>query len=891
MLLLLGAAVVLAIPVCVVILLIGQSNLKARVATLELALQGLGAASQPGPPLEEVAAVAEAPPAPRAEMAQAGPWAAPPPQESAPAPLPMQDQPLVLRAERFAALLAWLSGHWVYVVSAASLALAGVFFVQYGAERGLLPPGLRVLAAILFGGALIGAGDWLRRRRAADGATAFLPAVFAGAGVVSIFAGLIAARQLYGMIGPETAFAGLIATALLAVVLGWINGPLLAAVGLIGAAAAPFLVAGGSGPEAWLYGHYAAVALIGLGVDALRRWAWVSVLALVLGFGGGGLMLLGGAGAAGFAAMLTGLALMAVAVPVLRLVPEHPGPMVAGALLARGAGGWPVFPVRLAAGAAAAASLGLGLMGTRSAGEGMVVFAAITVLALALLLWAERAEGLADLAVLPAAVFLLRLVLEAAGDQPLFAAFAARAIGLGPLEAAAPVTLSLLIGMAALISAAAAWRALRPGAMAVAFGLGAVLVAPVAAALAELFWAPGAVLGRYPWALHVMALAAGAVGLAALFARRDGEDRRRAAHATLSALSLIALALFLLAEASALTLALAVLVLVAAALDRRFGLPEMGLFGQAGVAVLGYRLLADPGIFWALSAPLGQVILSFGGVIAALLAALWLLRPMGRRLTSGVLESAAAGFGAIFVNVLVTRWLVPEGGAGGLDSHYAMTLTALPWLVLMLMQLYRAQIGGALRRLRLGIAVLAGGLAAGGLAVAVFPLNPLLAWGPEDRSGLVRGPWLLDSLALAYLVPGLLLAAAAWRMPGLARVLRAGFGGVGAGLILLYAGLEIRHIWRGAWLGGGAVGQGELYTYTVALMALGGGLLYQAIATQSVRLRRVAMAVIGLTAAKVFLIDASGLTGLTRVFSFLALGLSLAGLAWLNRWAGQASRK
>lgn len=50
------------------------------------------------------------------------------------------------------------------------------------------------------------------------------------------------------------------------------------------------------------------------------------------------------------------------------------------------------------------------------------------------------------------------------------------------------------------------------------------------------------------------------------------------------------------------------------------------------------------------------------------------------------------------------------------------------------------------------------------------------------------------------------------------------------------------------------------------------------------------MAVIAVTVAKVFLIDASGLTGLTRVFSFLGLGLSLAGLAWLNRWAGQVSR-
>ena len=74
-------------------------------------------------------------------------------------------------------------------------------------------------------------------------------------------------------------------------------------------------------------------------------------------------------------------------------------------------------------------------------------------------------------------------------------------------------------------------------------------------------------------------------------------------------------------------------------------------------------------------------------------------------------------------------------------------------------------------------------------------------------------------------------------------------------------------------------------------MGLGAGLLYQAIVLRSALLRRIAMAVIAVTIAKVFLIDASGLTGLTRVFSFLGLGLSLAGLAWLNRWAGQVSDK
>ncbi len=85
--------------------------------------------------------------------------------------------------------------------------------------------------------------------------------------------------------------------------------------------------------------------------------------------------------------------------------------------------------------------------------------------------------------------------------------------------------------------------------------------------------------------------------------------------------------------------------------------------------------------------------------------------------------------------------------------------------------------------------------------------------------------------------------------------------------------------------------QYELYSYTIALMLIGAGLLYQSIARRSGTLRRIAMTVIAITVAKVFLLDAEGLTGLTRVFSFLGLGLALVGLAWVNRWADRLSGK
>jgi uncharacterized membrane protein len=222
-------------------------------------------------------------------------------------------------------------------------------------------------------------------------------------------------------------------------------------------------------------------------------------------------------------------------------------------------------------------------------------------------------------------------------------------------------------------------------------------------------------------------------------------------------------------------------------------------------------------------------------------------------------------------------------------SHWGLTLNALPWLVLALIQIYRIRLGGVLQRLRQGIALIAGLFAAIWLVMAVI-LNPMMFYAATTPGALVKGPLIVDSLLLAYAVPGGILLLSAWKILRAGK-LRLGFILAGFGLLALYIALEIRRFWHGDWLGAPIVLQGELYAYTVAMMLFGAGLFYQAMARRSGRLRRVAMAVIGMTIAKVFLLDASGLSGLTRVFSFLGLGLSLAGLAWLNRWAGEMGAK
>ncbi|MCB2116862.1 MAG: DUF2339 domain-containing protein, partial [Rhodobacteraceae bacterium] len=878
-----AAIAVLLIPVAVVILLVSVSRLKARVGALEAALKaqgrviaGLGAGhagaprtpepaplSTPVPPVE----VAEEEPEAAAEPAAiTGPWSAPLPE-----PAPVRAARESAGPSRAAALAAWLRINWVYAVSALSLALAGIFFVQYGIENGLLPPAARVGAAILFGLLLVGAGEYLRRRWG-DGegdATAFLPSTFSGAGIVSIFGGVVAARQLYGLIGPEMAFAGLIATAGLAILLGWFHGPFLAAVGLIGAAAAPFVIGGGSDAPYWLYAYFAVIAAVGLAVDTIRRWAWVSVLAVALGIFGGQMVFAGTGGAGWFALMLVALVFLAVCIPARSLVPDHAGAMMVEALRRKDRA-LPTFPTKLAAGTVAAATLLLPFLRTGTGAESLLVYLCLTALTLALTVWSGSARALSDLTVLPAAAFLVRLGLEGFDRGPLADEVAAAAIALRAPETPAPLTLTLLLGLAVLMTLGAAWASGGGARLKPFWAAGAALVAPLAALVLELFWAPGLVLGAYGWALHVIALAALMVGLALAFARADRGEMRRAAYATLSALSLIGLALFLVTTKGALTLALSALVTVAAALDRRFRLPEMGWFIQAGVIALSWRLVVDPGIDWAVNgAALWEAVASYGGATAAMIAGLRLLRGLDRRPALVFLESAGAAYAALFANVLLTRWLTGGSSGDWLFAHWALTLNALPWLILMLVQLYRLQLGGRLRWLRWGIAALAALIGFGGLALAAGPANPLfgLSYGDAAR---VWGPPLLDTLAVAYVLPGLLLLAALTRLGHLPQVLRWLLAAAGTALLALYAGLEIRRLWRGSDLSVPGVTQPELYSYTIALMAVGAGLLYQAIARRSGTLRRAAMAVIALTIAKVFLIDASGLSGLTRVFSFLA---------------------
>ena len=891
-LLAIGALILVGFPIAVIYLLFSNAGLKRRVAALEEQAAGL---ERPSPPDVATPAPVQSPwPAATQSPVVASdpdpvPQSAPEPEPEIAVPPAGPPKAVVMTAAKFQSLISWITENWFYAISALSLALAGIFLVIYGMEQGLLPPGVRIIAALAFGAALVGAGEYIRRRfgDGEDSSTAYLPSTFSGAGIVTLFGTVLAARLLYDFISPEIALIGMAAVGLVAIVLGWFYGPFLAAIGVIGALVAPFVVGGSSDDASLLIPYFAIIVIVGLAIDTLRRWAWVSVLSLVGGFAVGALLMTGPGGMMDIYLIVyfAVLVLAAIAIPVRRLVPDHGGTLISMALLARGKDtSWPEFPTRLAAGAVMAASLLIMLIALDGARFDLFWTAVVVLsgLVLALLIWARKAVAIVDLTVFPAAA----LTVVVADGRGLWNSL--REAALQP-EADMPWMASQIVTIGLILSIAAAWRSLQSRHARLFVALGAALMAPVLAITLEVFWQPATLIGTYSWAMHAMLIAAVMVVMAERFARLDGPKRRnRASFAALSALACVAFGMVILFTTSALTAAIAVTVVGAAWLDKRFNLPLMGIYILAGITAIGYRLIVDPGLPWARTAPLLEFLMSHGGAVVAFAVAYLLVTAAKRPRSQVLLESALLSSIGIFLGMVILRWIESVGGVDAPLSHWNAGVSGTIWLALGMAQLHRMQLGGPLRWVRLVFAIGFLGIAAIHFGLGVTLFSPLTGFSQS----LTIGPPLLNTLIPAYLLPAVLMAVGAVKLRGLPRYARYAFFAGSAGFAIFWLGLTIRHFWRGATgmeLPG--IDQPELYSYTVVLLLAGAGIFYQSLARQNALLRKVGLVVIGLAVAKVFFIDIRGLGGLTRVFAFLVLGLSLAGLAWLNRWAAARTEK
>lgn len=760
---------------------------------------------------------------------------------------------------------AHLQQHWMTWLGGACVALAGIFLVRYSMDRGWLGPLARIVAALATGGALLGVAEHLRRRQ--GGAQPALAAL-AGAGCITLYGALLAAMRLYDLIGPGVAFGAMAVVALGAMALALLHGPVLAAFGMLGAYLVPILVSTDSGDVriALIYALIISASALLLLRYVYRPWLWWGAVVGALGWW---FLSLGATGADGLRTLyLTAFAYLVAAAPTgdWRLRRDYPQPE----------GGY--HPLRALRGldpkardavltyALAALATGLSILANPNVAApwwlGLPFFA--------FTLWLARHRDAGF--VLPWGTLLVILgawlLAFVDGENEVFA-----------LRAIAPASVNTFLAYLALYAL-----------LAVGMGLWLFVVKTTRTAV----WASLATLapvlliilaylliarpeGDTHWGVLTLML-----GLTYLATGTSVVRRRRvdslAVWLFIAGHLALGVAATMVFDAASLTLAIAAQLISLAWVIRRFELPGLGWLYKLVITLVIVRLTLNP---WLPSYPVDVhwSLWTYGGsALCAAFAAYWLrsLPPLARWA-----EGAALHLGVLAVWSEI-RYQLYDGIVYA--PRFELTEAALAMVLAGAMGLvyhHRAKGSETLAGF-----FLAYGRVLAALSLGLYALIVLLTlWGSPWVYGDVGETRVLNLLLVVFGLPVLLgLAYRRWYAPA-SKAAATVFTGVSA---LVFVTVEIRHLFTGVVRPSHPSIEGaELYTYSAVWLAIALGLLLGGRWRLGSGAYRAGLGLLGLVIAKVFLVDLSDLDGLLRVASFMGLGLSLLGVAYLHQRLGE----
>lgn len=823
------------------------------------------------------------------------PW--PGPEEDQPAPAPQKPsmpqslpEPAIAAAEILEPAMAMpmppappkrrmdveelLTLRWGVWLGGAALLFAGVFLVRYAVEEGFLGPTARCFAAALLGMGLIGAAEWLRGRSVPVANLPWpdqAPPALAAGGVAVLFGAAFGFGIYYALVPPLIAFILMAGAGFIGLGLSLRHGQLVAAIGIVGAFATPVLVQTENPSIPGLYAYLFVVTAAALAVVRYAAWVWLGwSTTIACAFW----VLLGAAEAGQGDAWAPGLFVPAVTLLYLALLPRAAMEFWIGRALV-----WVPY-----------AALGL---------SGMVVYLAlpgwaprIGILLLApLAIWKGAAEPRLDrLPWLSVLFFLLTLLGwalplwhptgEIVGTQEYIQAVLPG--GWAP-DVIRPLLFTAAI-MAAMYVAAGLWLerlAPRPLVWSALVAAVPTLTLGITYTMVERFQA------RPLWALAAALLAAGQT-MAAEAARREGEKpfalQRAGVHAA-GAVASLALGLAMILADQWLTMAVALLLPPLAIIEARAELPALRKVALAVAGLVLTRLLLNWYVFdYALGGwpVVNTLLLTYGLPAACFALASRMFRQRADDLLVAVLESGAVAFATVLVSLEIRHW----AGGGTFDGNRASGFLEAGLHVCSLAILALMTMRGAVRLGRRVLDVawrIQGGL-------ALFGGFLLLLANPGLTGTRVDGPAIFNALLAAYLVPAMLAALALRQAPVQAtRAVPKLLSLYALVAVFAWITLEIRHAFHPGRMdlvsifNAVPVTDAELWCWSAAWLAYGIALMVGGIRMRLRAVRLSALAVVGLTAAKVFLIDMSGLTGLWRALSFLGLGLTLIGLGAVFR--------
>ncbi len=754
----------------------------------------------------------------------------------------------------------WLGG--------ACIALAGAFLVKYSIDEGLLGPATRVTLGVLLGIVLLVAGDFMRRGSGTIGQA------LAAAGIADLYASLFAAVALYHLLPAALAFVILAAVTFLAIALALRHGPFVGLVGLAGGFLTPAIVSTGEPNPGVLFSYLYLLQLGALWLERQRGWWYLPAIAIAGGLGWAFLICtlpmesdltrIGDVWVPCYLILVAGSALCLTVGP-------------SGAL--RGLiGGAPVMPWSRPHIVAMAASLACGIL--------MLIWLAggdfrtadwvflLLLAALGMAIGRKRPEhDLAGFALAVAPVLGLLLWNVAQLDS----------LGGGALvgEALRFLWIACLVG--ALLSAGGfglLWGAARPERWSLLSALGG------GAVLALAYWRLRGIDLLLPWSITCLGLSALHLVLAERLQRWRFQDvgyRRAFGVHVLACAGFIAAAVPLWVERDWLAVLWSLLLPLTAWVANKIEEPWLrrGLWVGAPAVLLAVLDSGFPAgerpIFNWLAYGLGVPMLSFA-------ATAWLVRRVSDLRLMLLFQAGALILGFLLVTLEI-RHLFHGAAFRNADLGFAESGTlVLLWSLLALATWRLAERRGEarLRWIAYGLGALAAVMTAASLWVFS---NPLLNFIPIDGPPVfntllyVYGSGFVLFLAMAQLVHRSRLDIRQHRIVlafAAALALIDGFVGISA---------INRHLFHGEYINfnlfGDQIDDAELYGYSLGWLLYGGVILVLALWRRLPALRHAAAAIVLLVVLKVFLVDAAGLTGLYRVASFLGLGLTLLGLAWL----------
>ncbi|WP_395646487.1 DUF2339 domain-containing protein [Terricaulis sp.] len=171
----------------------------------------------------------------------------------------------------------WLAENGIAWIGGGFVAIALILGVGLMARQGWFTPSVRLSLATVLGLVLLGVSEVVRRGARGN---ALVAALLAGAGVTAFYATAWAAHGIYGFIGWPLASSLLALCAAILVSLSFRHGQALGVLAVGAALLAPALTHAGLWPWWPLTLFVCAVGAAGIALAWLKRWAWVALATL-----------------------------------------------------------------------------------------------------------------------------------------------------------------------------------------------------------------------------------------------------------------------------------------------------------------------------------------------------------------------------------------------------------------------------------------------------------------------------------------------------------------------------------------------------------------------------------------------------------------------------------